>query len=311
VNYVEHVNALLRHQVTNAGPLIMYGQNVCAGSCLGGLTRGIVSSGQLKVMNTPNTENALMGLGLGLMLRGASAIYAMKQHDFMLLGIDQLAHTSYAMRRRPPEGSFTVLTVVVDSGFEGPQSSLNNLSEIASITRLPCYTITNHDDATLILERHLVQPGVRIIAVSQRLFRTPVIANNDFECATDDASISRYSQGDDVTIACFNFSLPQGLALSTDLQSRGLGADIYSVNAVHAVNYEAILASATRTGKLIVLDDSKSANRTSHHLLLAARDVCDSKNVHYVKRVVDDSLLRPNADVFEVDTDAIRRKFGF
>jgi pyruvate/2-oxoglutarate/acetoin dehydrogenase E1 component len=289
----------------------MYGQNVCAGSCLGGLTRGIVSSGQLKVMNTPNTENALMGLGLGLMLRGASAIYAMKQHDFMLLGIDQLAHSTYVMRRSPPEGSFTVLTVVVDSGFEGPQSSLNNLSEIASITRLPCYTITNQEDAGTILERHLVRPGARIIAVSQRLFRTPVIASTDFECVTDDASILRYGRGDGATVACFNFSLPQGLALGNDLQSRGVGTDIYSVNAVHPVNYEAILASAKRTGKLIVLDDSKSANRTSHHLLLAARDVCDSKSIHYVERAIDDSLLRPNADRFQVDAEAICQKLGF
>jgi pyruvate/2-oxoglutarate/acetoin dehydrogenase E1 component len=289
----------------------MYGQNVCAGSCLGGLTRGIVSTGQLKVVNTPNTENALMGMGLGLMLRGASAIYAMKQHDFMLLGIDQLAHTSYVMRRKKPEGSFTVLTIVVDSGFEGPQSSLNNLSEIASVTRLPCYTITNYDDADTILTHHLVQPGVRIIAVSQRLFRTPVSAQNDFERVTDDASILRYGQGNDATIACFNFSLPQGVALTADLTSRGLSADVYSVNAVHVVDYETILASAKRTGKLIVLDDSKSTNRTSHHLLLAAASAGDSVNTFYAGRAVDDTLLRPNADVFEVDTGAVCRKFGF
>lgn len=311
MNYVEHVNALLRHRLTNAGPLIMYGQNVCAGSCLSGLTRGIVSSGQLKVVNTPNTENALMGMGMGLMLRGASSIYAMKQHDFMLLGIDQLVHTSYVLRRKRLEGSFTVLTVVVDGGFEGPQSSLNNLSEIASISRLPCYTITNHDDAGAILTRHLVQPGARIIAVSQRLFRTSVSAKNNFECASDDASILRYGQGNDVTIACFNFSLPQGMALTADLMSRGLSADVYSVNAVHVVDYETILASAKRTGKLIVLDDSKSANRTSHHLLLAAANAGDEINAFYARRAVDDTLLRPNADVFEVDTGAVCRKLGF
>jgi pyruvate/2-oxoglutarate/acetoin dehydrogenase E1 component len=311
MNYVEHVNGLLRRQLTNAGPVFMYGQNVCAGSCLGGMTRGIVSSGQLKVANTPNTENALMGMGLGLMLRGAKAVYAMKQHDFMLLGIDQLAHTSYVMRRKLPEGSFTVLTVVVDSGFEGPQSSLNNLSEIASITRLPCYTITNHDDADAVLTRHLVQPGVRIIAVSQRLFRTSVTAQNDFERVTDDASILRYCHGYDVTIACFNFSLPQGMALTVDMQPRGLSADVFSVNAAHVVDYEAILASARRTGKLIVLDDSKSANRSSHHLLLAAAAASISINTHYVERETNDSLLRPNADLFEIDVDAVYRKFGF
>jgi pyruvate/2-oxoglutarate/acetoin dehydrogenase E1 component len=310
MNYVEHVNGLLRRQMTNSGPLFVYGQNISAGSCLGGLMRGINSSGQLTVMNTPNAENALMGLGLGLMLRGASAVYAMKQHDFMMLGIDQLANTTYTTRRRQPEGSFTVLTIVVDSGYEGPQSSLNNLSEISSITRLPCYTITNRDDAPVILNRHLLSPGVRIIAVSQRLFRTPVISADVTETCDADASIIRYSHGDDITIACFNFSFPQGLGLRESLQQRGIIADLFSVNAVHLVNYEPILASINRTGKLIILDDSKSVNRTSHHLSLAARGICDFNNVLSVERPVEDSLLRPNADQFKVDVELVCRYFG-
>jgi hypothetical protein len=76
------------------------------------------------------------------------------------------------------------------------------------------------------------------------------------------------------------------------------------------VGYGPILASAKRTGRLVVLDDSKSANPVSQHLLLAARSVCKPDRTLYVKRPVNDELLRPNADRFEVDTDMVCRHFG-
>lgn len=305
MNYVEHVNGLLRDRIGNAGRLAVYGQNVCAGSCIGGLMRGIVSAGEVTVVNTPNTENGLVGLGMGLMLRGVSAIYAMKQHDFMLLGVDQLANTAYVLRRHPLSASFTMLTVVVDSGYEGPQSALNNLSELCSIARLPCYTITNRDDAALVVDRHLVAPGIRIIAVSQRLFRTPIIAGPEFKSCDRDGGISQHDSGERATIVCFNFSFPQGLDLCAALKARGIDADLFSVNAVHPTDYGEILASAKRTQRLVVLDDSKSVNRTSHQLLLVARGVCDWRHVLYLERPFDDGWFRPNPDSFEVDLEKV------
>ena len=43
-----------------------------------------------------------------------------------MLGIDQIVNTYNLIRRRKLPSSFTIFNVVVDSGYEGPQSALIN-----------------------------------------------------------------------------------------------------------------------------------------------------------------------------------------
>ena len=106
MNYITHVNALIKAKVAGHSPLVMFGQNIAAGSCVGGLTRGLKSRDGHHVLNTPNCENTLVGTGFGLMLNGVSSLFLMKQQDFLLLGIDQLVNTYNLIRRRKLKSSF-------------------------------------------------------------------------------------------------------------------------------------------------------------------------------------------------------------
>ena len=76
MTYVEHLNALIRAKAASKERLVMLGQNIAAGSCLSGLTRGLVSEGGRHVINTPNSENTIVGTGFGLALSGVDAINA-------------------------------------------------------------------------------------------------------------------------------------------------------------------------------------------------------------------------------------------
>ena len=126
MKYVQYINSLLKEHISNNEHLVLYGQNIDAGSCLSGLTRGLSSFNDGLTINTPNSENSLVGVGYGLMLNDVSSIFFMKQMDFLLLGIDQLVNTYNLIRQTKPSASFTIFPVTVDSGYEGPQSSLNN-----------------------------------------------------------------------------------------------------------------------------------------------------------------------------------------
>jgi pyruvate dehydrogenase E1 component beta subunit len=289
----------------------MFGQNIAAGSCIGGLTRGLKSGEGHLVVNTPNCENTLVGTGFGLMLNGVSAIFFMKQQDFLLLGIDQLVNTYNLIRRRKLNSSFTIVSVVVDSGYEGPQSALNNFSDFCSIARVPGYTITNKHDAARIIDAHLTAPGFRIIGVSQRLFRTELLEIEGLVTQDDTEGIFQYAEGEDATIACFNFSFPQGLALWKEMKQRGLTASLFSVNAMLPIDWEPILTSVRRTRRLAVLDDSKSVNRSCHHLAIAVAQKCPTERVLLVTRTPSDEGIRPNADQFSIDHEGIIGQLGF
>lgn len=305
MKYIQYVNECIRTEVDSAGTVVLFGQNVSAGSCIGGLTRGLKNNPKCYVLNTPNIENTLVGVGFGLMLNGVSSVFFMKQQDFLLLGIDHMVNTYNFIRMNDHLASFTIVAVIVDSGYEGIQSSLNNFSDFCSIARVPGFTVTNKHDAEHIFRSHLVSPGFRIIGVSQRLFQTEILKCEENVVAHQNGEIFQYFSGDDATIACFNFSFPQGLKLQKDLSSNGINASLFSVNAEIPVDWSSIVQDVGITRKLIILDDSKSVNKPLYNLVADIYKKCRVEKLLIHKREDLDSYLRPCSDEFIVDSTSV------
>ena len=310
MKYIQYLNQLICAEAArHDDPLAMFGQNIAAGSCLGGLTRNLPTGPARRVLNTPNVENTMVGAGFGMMITGVSSIFFMKQQDFLLLGIDQLVNTYNYVRLRPPTASFTIVNIVVDLGYQGIQSSLNNFADFCSIARVPGYAVTNRQDADDIFAKQLISPGFRIIGVSQRLFHNELIDWTEGPTESiNNGDIFRYSRGSDVTIAAFNFSFPQALELCRDFAQRGVSASLFSVNAALPVDWSPILDDARRTRGVVILDDSKSANRPCHTLAVALYETAACERVVIAARESTDDLLRPHPETFTVDPDRILRE---
>lgn len=310
MKYVEYLNNLIKAEVAKPEHCVLFGQNINAGSCLSGLTRGMKVKSGSRIINSTNTENSLVGFGFGLMLNGASAVFFMKQMDFLLLGVDSLINTYNIIRsikHQPKEGSFTIFATVVDSGYEGPQSSLNNFADFCSIAQVSGFTVTNKSDADYILPKYLVQPGFRIIGVSQRLGKTEILDPGKPLRIVGDGTIFQYTDGNDVTLISFNFSFPQTYKLSTVLKERGIDVAYFNVNSALATDWTPILESVLKTKKVIVVDDSKSKHIAADTLLaeLCAQPI---KKKIVIKRKLGEDWLHPTSDLFELNEEDIIRR---
>jgi len=311
MKYLEHVNALVKKEVASH-PVIAFGQNITRGSCLGGFTRGIEPKKGGMTINSTNSENTLVGAGFGLMLEGASAIFFMKQLDFLLLGIDQLINTYNNIRSASvPKalGSFTIMPLIVDNGYQGPQSSFNNFADVCTIAKIRGYTVTNKHDARRILSKHMVSRGFRIIAVSQRLFGTELVALPRPLHVGKDDTVFQYSAGSDVTIVSCNFALPEAYRLTQECKKRGMSVAFFNINSPVQFDARRIIESANKTKRLVVLDDSKSDNLPANSLL-ASPDLQPLSARILLKRNLGKDWLYPVSDSFIVDyksvVDAIR-----
>lgn len=299
---VECINALIRQQALAHDNLVYFGQNVNAGSCIGGLTRGIAVRPTSRVVNSTNAENSLCGFGFRIMIRGASAIFFMKQLDFLLPGIDQLVNTFNIIRNQPqpPRGPFTIMPIVMDNGYQGPQSSLNTFAECCSIASILGYTVTNQRDAEAILRTHMVAAGFRIIAVSQRLFREDVIAPEREIMRTADGSLFHYEQGANATVVSFTFAFPQARDLVTALSADGIRASFFNVISPTPIDWTPIVDDVRRTRRLVVLDDSKSRNLSCHALRAQALAAAPLAADIVLTRRLGQDWLTPIPDIFEV-----------
>lgn len=313
MTYLAHVNGKIREAISGRERFISFGQNIGAGSHLSGLTRNLPRDDRHWVVNMPNCENGLVGFGFGLMLEGLDSAFFCKQLDFLLLGLDQFVNTYNMARLRNLEASFTAVCIVVDSGFEGPQSRLNNLTDFSSLADIQTFSVSSGPDADAVIGRHLIAPGFRIIAVSQRLFRAEVSApSSQFaDVSVDgDAHIFRHAEGADATVVSFNFAYPQAEMVRADLCARGLVASLYSVSGSRIFDWGPVLADVRRTGRLILLDDSRACNRLADRLRAAVADAnIDCVAVPLYRPIVEHAI-RPNADVFSVDVEQLYRRLN-
>jgi len=288
-NYITAVNQLIASEVARISNVVLYGENINKGSHISGLTRNLKVQEGGRIINIGNCEATHCGVGFGLMLNGVSSVLFVKQLDFMLLGMDHFVST-YNFTRCHCEpsslGSFTIIVVVCDQGFQGPQSSFNALGDICSLARVPGYTITNNQDAAHVLRTQLRNPGFRFIALSQRLFPTEFM-NLEMVYAADDSSVFQYTAGENITIVCFNFALPEGHILQKILLDHGITSSLFSVNHVPQQNWERIKQSVAQTRKLVVIDDSKSVNLLCYTLLHEVAQDCPPCQKIVVTRETD------------------------
>jgi len=304
MKYIEFLNQTIMERVLNEEKIVLFGQNIDAGSCLSGLTRNLKIKKGL-IINTQNSENTLCGVGFGLMLNNISSVFFMKQQDFLLLGIDHLVNTYNFIRQNNPLSSFTIMNSTVDAGYEGSQSRLNNLGDFCSIAGVPGFTITNKVDVEEIIKTHLISPGFRIIGASQRLFKQDLI---DLEkvYSNDEKTLFQYKKGPDATIVCFNFSFPYGLELVNQLKRKGFMSSLFSVNSATPIKWDKIIEDLRKTKKLVVIDDSKSENLSCYNLLMHASDICDKKVL--IKRGFSKESFSPIHDQLEINYEKIWQK---
>lgn len=303
--YVEFVNQRIKSAIALQPRVVVYGQNVSTGSCLSGLSRGFDKLPHCTVINTTNSEGTLVGMGFGLLLRGVSSIFFMKQQDFLLLGVEQLTNTANALRHRDLAASFTIVAIVVDTGWEGPQSCLNNLADFTSISHVPGFAVAGRAEAEAIIDQHLPAPGIRIIGVSQRLFRAPVLEYGAPQAFGHDKGVIRHATGDQATIVAFNLAFPQAMGLHRELAGRGYDASLFSVPATMPEALHVILDDLARTRHLVIVDDGKSVNAPADRFLSEARTKVPAARVIEARRAWTPANAVPNADQMEIDASRL------
>ncbi len=307
MKYVEYVNSSIKTVISKEEKLVIYGQNIDAASCLSGLTRGLSVVNDGFTINTPNSENTLTGIGFGLMLSGVSSIYFMKQMDFLLLRVDQLVNTYNVIRQTTAHASFTIFPVNVDSGYEGPQSALNNLNDFCSISGVNGFSMTNSSDTKHIIENFLIRPGFRIISPSQRLLREEMIEIDTLH-KQDELTYFQYRKGDDVSVVCFNYSLPYGIRLSDMLREQGMNTSLWSVNAFLDIDYTYMMQDVNHTKRLVVIDDAKSLHKSSHIFMNEIHENCSLDESILVDRRNELNKYSPRHDQLEVPFEDIVRR---
>jgi len=305
--FTQYVNRKIKEQFSKYENSVIYGQNIVAGSRVSGLGLQLEEINGVTAINSTNTENSLMGMGMGLAISGVPSLFLMKQHDFALLGIDQLTNTTNVLRNGRFLSPFIILMVVVDSGYEGPQASLSSLDEFASLTRVPVHFLATKETIDLAF-RNAESPGLHLMALSQKNMKktvsNPLTKIEEFEEGILYREKVNQDKASGILIVFFGVEISlidnvidkvQFLGISVDtiimskLSKLGKGSNLFR----KMVGYE----------KIIIIDTGKSEIHFSSELAWLLK--ITGKNVHKFQRESSEIWAEVSADELEFSVDEV------
>ena len=283
---------------------VIFGQNIVAGSRISGLGAGLETLDSVTAINTPNVENSLMGFGLGLMLSGTDSAFLMKQHDFALLGLDQLTNTVNVARTLNPCASFVVFMVVVDSGYEGPQASLNNLDEFASLSRSPIYFLNTKKNIDFAFEQSKL-PGLHFMVLSQSSMKKELIDFGKFGTCIQNGELVQKEVNSQHLIIYFGLDLSYLLYLQEEFSRNRIEMDILVINRLEQSLVEGS-QPLNDYKSVVIVNQSKSEVSYAQRL---AFEVAMVVPVTYISRIPSPNWGHVTEDLPEISPEEVVRRW--
>lgn len=298
-----YINMKLNSYLEDLELGVFFGQNVMSGSRIAGLGLGVELQEKILSFNTPNSENSLFGLGFGLSISGIPSVYLMKQHDFSLLALDHLVNTRKLLQNYSNLAAFLAVMVVVDSGYEGPQSNLNNLDDLYSLSQADIWLLENKCviDNAFASDRK----DFEIFAISQRNLKLPLISENP-SITIGGFQVLENNLTEDCKPVIVNCGLSTEAFNSclSFLHDREIDFHIarqFKMNLEENLLFIERLAARGR--KFVIVDGSKSRNRISTHLAYALLNL--GSEVLLLGRQDLDSWRRVSQDNLQIDMESV------
>ncbi len=215
-----------------------------------------------RLFNSPISEAAIVGAGVGYALSGGRAVVELMYCDFLGRAGDEVFN-QMAKWQSMSAGLLTmplVLRVSVGNKY-GAQHSQDWSALVAHIPGLKVYFPASPADAKGMLNRALAGTDPVVFLESQLLydigeqFEADGVPEGYYETPEGEPVVRR--EGTDVTIATLGATLYRALEAADILKDKyGISAEVIDLRYVAPLNYETVVASVKKTGRLVLASDA-------------------------------------------------------
>lgn len=213
--------------------------------------------GPERIRDTPLSESAFVGAGIGAAIAGMRPIVEIMTVNFSLLALDQIMNNAATLRHMSG-GQFGVPLVIRMTTGGGRQLAAQHshslegwYAHIPGITVLAPATV---DDFRWMLQPALDDPDPVL------LFEHGVLYNTEGDLSVDDpglpmtgAAIRR--AGTDVSLITYGGTLRTCLAAADTLEADGISAEVIDLRSLRPLDDETILGSIGRTHRAVIVDE--------------------------------------------------------
>ncbi|MGQ0446332.1 MAG: pyruvate dehydrogenase complex E1 component subunit beta [Beijerinckiaceae bacterium] len=223
------------------------------------VTQGLLREfGPRRVVDTPITEHAFAGLGIGAAFAGLRPIVEFMTFNFAMQAMDQIINS--AAKTRYMSGGWFDCPIV----FRGPNGAAARVaaqhsqdyaawySHIPGLKVVMPYTAS---DAKGLLKSAIRDQNPVIFLENEILyghkFEVPML--DDFLVPIGKARIAR--AGKDVTLVSFGIGMVHALKAADELEHEGVTAEVVDLRTIRPMDSETIIQSVKKTGRCVTVEE--------------------------------------------------------
>jgi acetoin:2,6-dichlorophenolindophenol oxidoreductase subunit beta len=261
LTYIQAVNAALRWGLDQYPEALLFGEDVAIPGGPYGASRGLRERFGDRVFDTPISETAMLGAGVGAAMRGMRPIVEIMYADFFLVALDQVVNQA-ANVRYTSRGRYTCPLTIRSQQAATPGACAQHTQSLeAFFAHVPGLRVglpADARDAYEMLRAAIAEDDPVVILESRALY--PRKQDLDLDAPLEAVGGARVRrQGDDVTVVSWGRMVHEAVAAADRLAEEGLGADVIDLRWLSPLDLAAVRESIARTGRVVVTHE---ANRT-------------------------------------------------
>ena len=213
--------------------------------------------GPERIRDTPLSESAFVGAGIGAALGGMRPIVEIMTVNFSLLALDQIMNNAATILHMSG-GQFNVPLVIRMTTGAGRQLAAQHSHSLegwyAHIPGIRIVAPATVEDARGMLWTALCDPDPVLIFEHGSLYNMEGELPDDAgPTDIDRAAVRR--RGDDLTLITYGGSLGKTLDAADALAGEGVGAEVIELRTLRPLDVPTILESIVRTHRAVIVDE--------------------------------------------------------
>ncbi|MDV3278514.1 MAG: alpha-ketoacid dehydrogenase subunit beta [Nitrososphaerales archaeon] len=251
----------LRQEMERNSKIVVFGEDVGKNGGVFQVTRGLQDEfGPDRVFDTPLAEAAIAGIFVGLAAGGMVPVAEFQFDGFVPSAYDQIFGHIARMRNRT-RGRYTTAGVIrfpYGAGIRAPEQHSDSPEAYFGHTPgLKVVIPSNPYDAKGLLASALREPNPVIFMEPKRLYDSPKMEVPEEEYTIPIGKAKVVREGSALTLVAYGAMMVPTMQAAEQLRSaNSIEAEVIDLRTIAPLDFETILASVKKTGKLVVVHEA-------------------------------------------------------
>ncbi len=259
ITYAQAVKEAMSEEMRRDHTVFFMGEDIGAYGGAFGVSVGMLQEfGEERIRETPISEAAIVGAGVGAAMTGMRPIVEIMFSDFITVAMDQVANQ--AAKTRYMFGGQTAIPMVVrmpggsGTGAAG-QHSQSIEAWICNVPGLKVVIPSTPYDAKGLLKSAIRDDNPVVFIEQKLLYRTKgTVPDEEYLIPLGQADIKR--PGRDVTVLTYGRMVPLLLSVAEKLAGERIDLEVVDIRSLVPLDKETVVASARKTGRVLIVHEA-------------------------------------------------------